>query len=142
MCFPFTQPLDGLCFRRFKIFFLNLRDNASESFQGVLQYGAGRTHIEPHETLAAGTEHLAVIQGESGPVDEQTVETLAVKTEPAAVEPHQERRLRSQRPDLRDVLAAEVLDELDVTLYIVEHLPSPFGSMTEGGDGRYMIEGG
>ena len=47
-------------------------------------------HVQPHEALAAGAEHLTVVEGQMCLVDEEVEQLLMVEAELSAVEPHQE----------------------------------------------------
>lgn len=66
-----------------------------EAVEGLAEYGAGTSDVETHESLAAGAEHFAVVEGESGFADKEVYESIVVKSESAAVEPYQEGCLRA-----------------------------------------------
>ena len=66
---------------------------------------------------------------------EEVDETFVREAEPAAVEPHKEGGLRSQRSYLRDILTAELLDIYDIAFDIFQHLPAPLLAVFEGGFG-------
>lgn len=72
-------------------------------------------YVEAHETLSALAEHLAVVEGETGALDEEVNELLVVEAEVAAVEPYEEGGLRAPWFYLRNILAAVVDDKVDVT---------------------------
>ena len=75
-------------------------------------------YVEAHETLSALAEHLAVVEGETGALDEEVNELLVVETEVAAVEPYEEGGLRAPWFYLRNILAAVVHYEVDVAFNI------------------------
>ena len=74
--------------------------------------------VEAHETLSALAEHLAVVEGETGALDEEVNELLVVEAKVAAVEPYEEGGLRAPLFYLWDILAAVVHYEVDVAFNI------------------------
>ena len=57
------------------------------------------------------------------------------KMQITAVEPYEEGSLWTQRANARNMLAAVILYESDVVLYVGKHCLSPFFSLAESGDG-------
>ena len=105
-----------------------------------MEDGSRGGYVEAHETLAALAEHLAVVEGESGALDEEVNELLVVEAEGAAVEPYEEGGLRAPWLDLGDILAAVVDDKVDVAFDVAQHLLAPLlslgGECRKGGYGR------
>ena len=85
--------------------------------------------VEAHETLSALAEHLAVVEGETGALDEEVNELLVVEAEVAAVEPYEEGGLRAPWFYLWDILAAVVDDKVDVAFDVAQHLLAPLLSL-------------
>ena len=75
-------------------------------------------YVEAHETLSALAEHLAVVEGKTGALDEEVNELLVVEAKVAAVEPYEEGGLRAPWFYLWDILAAVVHYEVDVAFNI------------------------
>ena len=75
-------------------------------------------YVEAHETLSALAEHLAVVERETGALDEEVNELLVVEAKVAAVEPYEEGGLRAPWFYLWDILAAVVHYEVDVAFNI------------------------
>ena len=94
-----------------------------------MEDGSRGGYVEAHETLAALAEHLAVVEGESGALDEEVNELLVVEAEGAAVEPYEEGGLRAPWLDLGDILAAVVDDKVDVAFDVAQHLLAPLLSL-------------
>ena len=96
-------------------------------------------HIEAHEAGTTGTEHLTVVEGKVGLVDEEVNEFLMIESQVTAVEPDEEGGLGTEGLDVRKVLLAVVDEKVDVALHITKHLLSPLFSLLQGckgGDGR------
>lgn len=106
-----------------------------EVAEATLDVAAGRSDVQTHETLTTGTEHLTVVEGQMGLVDEEVQEGVMGEMEIPAVEPYEEAGLWAQRTDAGDILTAVVLHEADVILEIGDKFPSPRLSMAVGGDG-------
>lgn len=91
-------------------------------------------------SFAAGAEHLAVVERQSGACDEEVDERIVRQPQFPAVEPDEERRFGTDRPDAGNVSPQEVVGEVDVRLDVPQHLPPPcvaFGRESRpGSDGR------
>ena len=68
--------------------------------------------------MAAGAEHLAVVECQACLVDKKVDECVVVKTERAAVEPYEERGLGTQRTDGGQMLATVVDYIVDIVLHL------------------------
>ena len=79
-------------------------------------------YVEAHEAIAALAEHLAVVEGETGTLDEEVNQLLVVEAEVATVEPYEEGGLRAPWFYLRNILAAVVDDKVDVAFDVAQHL--------------------
>lgn len=101
---------------------------------------AGRTNIEAHEALATRAEHLAIVEGKVGLVDEEVEKGIVVKSQTAAVEPYQEAGLRTDGVDSWNIVMTIFLDKADVVLDISQHFLAPLLTMAEGRDGGDMRE--
>lgn len=99
---------------------------------------AGRTNIEAHEALATRAEHLAIVEGKVGLVDEEVEKGIVVKSQTAAVEPYQETGLRTDGVDSWNIVMTIFLDKTDVVLDISQHFLAPLLTMAEGRDGGDM----
>ena len=108
-----------------------------QPFQSVLEHMALGAHIETHEACATRTEHLTVVEGKVGLVDEEVNEFLMVESQVTAVEPDEEGGLGTEGLDLRKVLLAVVDEEVDVALHITKHLLSPLFSLLQSCKGGY-----
>ena len=86
-------------------------------------------YVETHEALAALAEHLAVVEGETGTLDEEIDELLVVEAEVAAVEPYEEGCLRTPWFYLRNILATVVYYKVDVAFDVAQHLLAPLLSL-------------
>ena len=112
-------------------------DTLSQPFQSVLEHMALGAHIEAHEAGTTGTEHLTVVEGKVGLVDEEVNEFLMVESQVTAVEPDEEGGLGTKGLDLRKVLLAVVDEEVDVAFHITKHLLSPLFSLLQSCKGGY-----
>ena len=56
----------------------------------MLQDGAWRGHVHAHESLAALSEHFAIVEGEVGVVYKEVDELIVGELQLTAVEPHEE----------------------------------------------------
>ena len=58
--------------------------------ESLLQDGAWRGHVHAHESLAALSEHFAIVEGEVGVVYKEVDELIVGESQLSAVEPHEE----------------------------------------------------
>ena len=83
------------------IFSVSLLDVILHSLRQLLQclakYASLRGNIQSHESLAARSEHLTIIQCQVSLVDEEVKELVVVKMQVTAVEPYQEGSLWTDR---------------------------------------------
>ena len=98
-------------------------------------YGARGRDVQAHESLALGAEHGPVVEGQACAVDKEPYQRVVGQSEPAAVEPYEERRLRAQGADGGNLPGAESDHLLDVALDVAEHLLPPRLAVAEGRDG-------
>ena len=61
-----------------------------QPLQSVLEHMALGAHIEAHEAGTTGTEHLTVVEGKVGLIDEEVNEFLMIESQVTAVEPDEE----------------------------------------------------
>lgn len=66
--------------RKYHIF-LFPGQGGGEAGEGFGEDGAGTAYVEAHEALAAGAEHLAVVECQACLVDKKVDECVVVKTE-------------------------------------------------------------
>ena len=99
------------------VFFISSQ-NFLYPIESRLQYALRSGYVNTHESLAALAEHLAVVEGKAGALDEEVNELLVVEAEVAAVEPYEEGGLRAPWFYLWDILAAVVHYEVDVAFNI------------------------
>lgn len=91
----------------------------------LLQYTSGSSDIESHESFTARSEHGSVIESQMRAVYKEMIELSVIEVELPAIEPYQERSLRAQRTDERQVFAAVSFHKQYVFFHIAEHFPSP-----------------
>ena len=117
-----------------------LSHRLGELAESLAEYGTWSGDIQPHEAVPLfPSEHLSVVQCQMCFVDEKVEKLLVGEPQAAAVEPYQERCLRSPWPYAGDILSAVVLHEAYVVLHVRQHLAPPGLPMLEGGyggDGR------
>ena len=77
---------------------------------------ARQPDVQPHVSFAAGAEHLAVVERQSGACDEEVDERIVRQPQFPAVEPDEERRFGADHPDAGNVSPQEVVGEVDVRL--------------------------
>ena len=82
-CFSSHSPIENRWKNGFSQHFL-------QSFQCLVDDGSGCADIHAHESLAALTEHLTVVERQTGLVHKQTDQLVVVELQVAAVEPYQE----------------------------------------------------
>ena len=111
----------------------------AQLLKGLLQDGARRGDVHAHEAFAAGAEHCAIVESQTGSTNEEVDETGVGKTEGAAVNSYEEGGLRPPRLQQGHLALAESADKLIVRLHIPQHLLPPLFALAEGG---YRGDGG
>ena len=135
-----TPMVIEVCF----IFSVSLLDVILHSLRQLLQclakYASLRGNIQSHESLAARSEHLTIIQCQVSLVDEEVKELVVVKMQVTAVEPYQEGSLWAKRSNAWDMPTTEILHKLNVLFDVSQHLLAPFLTLTESGDSSDRCE--